>query len=258
MKQIESYVNEVYHSVGGSKKEIEESKTEMKSHLIEAVNELKAEGKSEQEAIEIAIQRFGGEKEMRSVVGQLFKTRKTFAKRVLITALAFLVICGILLGMAINKEQKMVSVENETFNQISKVLENNESLSPFLQEKIKSLVENKDNIKSVKITNLGNAQEEAFVYENEVVAPKWLYSYYDHGSSDDKWSLSMEIQRFNDFVIIDLLAGIAIYWIMFTIWATINAYHHKRLNINWICAFALFNVLGYLVYYFSGKRATVN
>ena len=34
----------------------------MKSHLIEAVHELKAKGKTEQEAIEIAINRFGGEK----------------------------------------------------------------------------------------------------------------------------------------------------------------------------------------------------
>ncbi|WP_185807831.1 hypothetical protein [Lysinibacillus telephonicus] len=43
MKKIESYVDGVYSSVGGNKKEIEELKAEMKSHLIEAVHELKAE-----------------------------------------------------------------------------------------------------------------------------------------------------------------------------------------------------------------------
>jgi cytochrome c-type biogenesis protein CcmH/NrfF len=92
MKQIEAFVDSVYQNVGGNKKEIQELKAEMKSHLLEAVHELKTEGKSEQEAIEIAIERFGGEKEMRSVVGQLFKAQKTFAKWVLYVALTFLII----------------------------------------------------------------------------------------------------------------------------------------------------------------------
>ena len=69
MKQIEDFVDSVYHGVGGNEKEIQELKAEMKGHLLEAVHELKKEGKSEQEAINIAIERFGGEKEMRSVVG---------------------------------------------------------------------------------------------------------------------------------------------------------------------------------------------
>ena len=92
MKQIEAFVDSVYQNVGGNKKEIKELKAEMKSHLLEAVHELKAEGKSEQEAINIAIERFGGEKEMRSVVGQLFKAQKTFAKWVLYVAVTFLFI----------------------------------------------------------------------------------------------------------------------------------------------------------------------
>ena len=68
----------------------------------------------------------------------------------------------------------------------------------------------------------------------------------------------MEIQRFNDFVFISLLAGIAVYWALFTIWAIINAYHHRRLNVGWFIAFALLNIIGYLVYYFSGKKSISN
>ncbi|MDV7767608.1 permease prefix domain 1-containing protein, partial [Peribacillus sp. CSMR9] len=100
MKEIEAFVDSVYQNVGGNKKEIQELKDEMKGHLLEAVHELKLEGKSEQEAIEISIERFGGEKEMRSIVGQLFKAQKVFAKRVLHIALTFFVlttvVCGVL------------------------------------------------------------------------------------------------------------------------------------------------------------------
>ena len=106
MKQIEAFVDSVYQNVGGNKKEIKELKAEMKSHLLEAVDELKAEGKSEQEAIEIAIERFGGEREMRSVVGQLFKAQKTFAKWVLYLAVTFLFLVRLCLELYINRRTK--------------------------------------------------------------------------------------------------------------------------------------------------------
>ena len=258
MKQIEAFVDSVYQNVGGNKKEIQELKAEMKSHLLEAVHELKSEGKSEEEAINIAIERFGGEKELRSVVGQLFKAQKTFAKWVLVTALAFLIICGTLLGSTIIKENKMVSVENSTFNEIYQMIENEENLTPSIQKEIKSLMESKDNLISLKIYNLRNAEEEVFEYKRQITDSKWLYSYYDNGMgiNDDNWEIDMGIQRFNDYIFIGLLLGIAVYWTLFTIWALINAYHHRRLNIGWVLVFALFNVFGYLIYQLVGKRKT--
>lgn len=62
MKQIDKYVNSVYQNASGDKKAIEELKLEMKNHLLEAVSELKESGRTEQEAINIAIERFGEEK----------------------------------------------------------------------------------------------------------------------------------------------------------------------------------------------------
>ncbi|WP_239457188.1 popeye domain-containing protein [Planococcus versutus] len=51
-----------------------------------------------------------------------------------------------------------------------------------------------------------------------------------------------------------LFSGLAVYATLFTMWATINAYHHKRLNIAWIIAFALLNIVGHLIYILLGKR----
>jgi hypothetical protein len=89
---------------------------------------------------------------------------------------------------------------------------------------------------------------EFYKYENQIVVPKWFYEYADNGSIGDKLFLPMEILRFDDLVLIRLHTGVAIYWTLFTIWGTINAYHHKRFNIGWIMVFAIFNVLGYWVY----------
>src|SRR6478736_5358127 len=82
----------MYLNVDGDKQEIDELKAEMKNHLFESVQELKEEGKTEQQAITIAIQRFGEEKEMRAVIGQLFEIQKIFAKRVLYIAVVCLIV----------------------------------------------------------------------------------------------------------------------------------------------------------------------
>ena len=74
------------------------------------------------------------------------------------------------------------------------------------------------------------------------------------GISDDNWEIKMGIKRFNDFVFISLFAGIAVYWTLFTIWAIINAYHHRRLNVGWIIVFSLLNVVGYFLYQSIRKR----
>ncbi|WP_423251548.1 permease prefix domain 1-containing protein, partial [Priestia megaterium] len=52
MKKINQFVDSIYSDVSG--KEAEEMKEEMRTHLIETVEDLKLEGKSEKEAIEIA------------------------------------------------------------------------------------------------------------------------------------------------------------------------------------------------------------
>ncbi|TKH03553.1 hypothetical protein FC682_17435 [Peribacillus simplex] len=64
----------------------------------------------------------------------------------------------------------------------------------------------------------------------------------------------MEISNFDRLTYGSLSIGLVVYGVLFTIWATINAYHHRRLNIGWIIVFAIFNVLGYLVYYLIGKK----
>ena len=166
VNQIDTFVDSVYRSVGGNKKEIQELKAEMKSHLLEAVHELKKEGKSEQEAINIAIERFGGEKEMRAVVGQLFKAQKTFAKWMLYVALTFLLISFIGYGSFIYLE----STQQEEAYQFSEQIVN--SLGNTITEQnetdvTKEIVESYENITgvtvcAVEVTKYGNGKSAYF------------------------------------------------------------------------------------------------
>lgn len=90
LKKIDDYVNSIYKDVNGDKKEITELKQEMRSHLIEAVEELKSQGKSEQESIRIAIKDFGGKSQIVEGLSEFYKVQKKFANYVLSFALIFL------------------------------------------------------------------------------------------------------------------------------------------------------------------------
>lgn len=269
MKQIESYVDEVYHSVGGNKKEIEELKAEMKSHLLEAVHELKEEGMNEKEAIAIAIDRFGGEQEVRSIVGNLFKAQKVFAKWVLYLAIAVLLLTVTAFGFVWSIEEKNAHENSNVGTQISEVLGDKNNITEEMKMEISSLIKGTDQISKVEIYNVSNVginNEFGYVrdaksdyrYEQQVWNPKWLQAdFFPYGNGDRRWYVEMETRHIGSLMAIILFPGIAIYLTLFTVWATVNAFHHRRLNIGWILVFALFNVLGYIIYYISGKRKSV-
>lgn len=264
MKQIEVFVDSVYRNVGGNKKEIQELKAEMKNHLLEAVHELKAEGKTEREAIDIAIERFGGEREMRSVVGQLFKAQKTFAKWMLYVALTFLVISFIGYGSFIYLESTQQKEAYQFSEQIVNSLGN--TITEQNRTDIREIVESYENItgvnvSAVEVTKYGNGsshtsrkhEEPDFSFREKPIFNLFL-NYRADGVINDKWEVMVESKSYAQVGYLLLNLSVCVYWVLFTIWAIINAYHHRRLNVGWIIAFALLNVVGYLIYVLVGKR----
>jgi hypothetical protein len=76
--------------------------------------------------------------------------------------------------------------------------------------------------------------------------------------NDTIWFVQMESIKPFVFIPFISLIGFAVYAILFTIWAIINAYHHRRFHTGWVIAFALINVIGYLVYFLVGKKVQSN
>ena len=77
MRQIDDYLDQLYKGLNSS--EAQESKQEMKMHLLEAVNELIKEGKNEHVAVEIALTRFGEKKHLNGGLYSLFSGQKKSA-----------------------------------------------------------------------------------------------------------------------------------------------------------------------------------
>jgi hypothetical protein len=271
VKRIEKFVDSMYLNVEGDQQEINELKAEMTNHLLEAVHELKAQGKTEQQAITIAIKRFGEEKEIRAVIGQLFEIQKVFAKRVLYIAVVCLIVTMSSFYFLWEVEESTAQGISDTRSLISYELKDKDVITRDMKRKIEALVEDTNYVSGVTIYKSKNVISRAgenyveynwksvqpdFQYQRTVWAPKWLGADFDtFENGDEQWVVSIDNRSFSRLEAVVLFVGMTIYWTLFTIWAIINAYHQKRLRIGWVFIFVFFNILGYLIYYFTGIQS---
>lgn len=270
MKQINDYVEFLYRKTIGSK-ETEESKLEMKNHLLESIEELKAEGHSEAKAINIAIERFGGKNVETSVIGELFNTQKTFAKRVLYAGIVLFLMSLFLSAFIIYLHNQMLQNDALVHHEVESLLSNRDTLTAEEKSKIDILLNDTSLTKSYtymyliddesEITSMTNVQLENYInvyhYEKNNLNDNWFFIQEGKGYSlYDQTYITIEVINFSSLANVVVITGIALYWVLFTIWAIITAYHHRRLNLVWTITFALFNVLGYIIYNSINKKVT--
>lgn len=267
MEKIEAFIDSAYQNVSGDSKEIQELKVEMKSHLLEAVHELKSEGKTEQEAIEIAIERFGGEQEIRSIINQLFKAQKAFAKWVLYSGISILFITVLLFSVFIITGNQYEKEQSDISYQIGDIVVGHDKISSTQKAAIQTLVNDTNYISNIRVYNLLESNKKGSNLNDEIPSYEYgrsltgfsalsLTTYY-YGGAEDIW-VSFEIKDYRSLSFIVLFVGFASYWLLFSVWAIINAYHQKRLNTGWILSFIIFNVIGYLFFHIAGKRMDIN
>jgi len=207
---------------------------------------------------------------MRAVIGQLFEIQKIFAKRVLYIAIVCLILTISMGSFLWEIDDSTAQGLSETSTLISKELENKDVMTFSMKRKIETLVENTNYISEVTIYNSKDIRSVSqnsgeyhwksrnpdFQYQRTIWAPKWLgVDSSTSGNGNEQWFVLIESRSFDQLQVIVIFMGGAIYWTLFTIWAIINAHHQKRLRIGWIFIFIGLNVLGYLLYYFTGIRS---
>jgi len=240
LKQIDAFIDSVYQKFDGNKDEIKELKIEMKTHLIEAVHELKLEGKSETEAVRIAIERFGEEKEIRTVIGQLFDVQKKFTRWLLYFATFFLALSLLTFGIIMSIEKSNQNERRKINNDISIILSDVSSvISKEKQDKIQSLIQGTNQVSKVEVYNIKNKKDvfnnidtakPEFQYEREIWAPEIRFiDLSREGNGDDKWFIYITYRSIDNLAVLSLLLGIAFSFPLFSIWGIIKVYQKRSL-----------------------------
>lgn len=264
MKQIDNYLEHAFRHAHGDPQEIIDAKLEMRIHLLDSINELKQSGLSEDEAAVIAIKRFGGSDIRTDVVSRMFHIQQLFAKRLLliavIAALATTAAAITIWRMDVKQIEQLSTLASSINKRIA-----NEQLDPAaIQDILQRTINEQPHIATASLYPLihqtdNNLTEESLQWEYDFNHPaiyleskhhiaEWQLSSYGYHLNESPYLLQFDLRRLFSYIPIILSAGIAVYATLFTIWASINAYHHRRLNPLWIVVFACTNVPGYAIY----------
>lgn len=229
MKQIDAFVNELYKNASGNNKEVLDLKAEMKSHLIESVYELKSEGKSEKEAVRVAIERFGKENELRSIISELVKTQKVFGKMLLYIGITILLVSIAISGYFLNVGSGHEREQAETAYAIGNIVESDSELK-VIDAKVKQLLEDKIYIKNVDVYLGDNRAYPVYeVGNSKGINFPLIYDSYSYGANNS--TVSIDIINYRGFGILSILIGISTFGTLLVIWTIINIYHKRRRSV---------------------------
>lgn len=159
MMSINEFVDSLYNGINGSEKEIKDFKEEMKSHLVETVNELKDEGKTEEESLKIAYERFGERKIINNGLFKLFNKQKKFIRILLVSAIVFLLI-GVTSYIFISQKDLKFQSEQKILTQgVLNSIGNENNVTNDTKVQIQNLVKKYDYINYIALFKASDNSE---------------------------------------------------------------------------------------------------
>ena len=270
MKQIDAYIDAMYKDMDDEREEIADLKAEMRAHLLDSVLDLQGQGMQEEEAVRVALQRFGDERQIGGGLLEVFQSQKRLAKNLLRTALAFL-LAGVLLfsvtmGYTLYTEHAQRAITYDLLEELNGKSELTAADRALIRERFQRYDDLYKDVAVYRVTeeiNMQSTPKEGFerfpfakadyVYpQNASEAPEegtslswgqaqsngWLLVYTDRAR------LVPHVTHFEEVIFFFVL----VYWVLYAVWATLNAYHRKQFNAAWVVMFALFNVFGYMMF----------
>ncbi|WP_197205960.1 permease prefix domain 1-containing protein [Cytobacillus firmus] len=234
MKQIDEFVNSIYAHLRGE--EAKELKQEMRSHLLEAVEELKKEGKSENEAVSIAIERFGDEKQITKGLLSMFKAQKKFVKGLFISALLFLLL-GV--GSIVVSSQQNAVATTDLLTQIIEKYEDNTEFTKEDKAELETFIQNNNEFfNDIGYFSLNKIPKEFQNTDGELYSSH-LEQKFEYGETKgnvfeeekgEKWVIRYQYQdgvSLSEFLTPAFLFTSGV---LFVVWLVVYAYQRRQLK----------------------------
>ena len=250
---INEYVDRLYRSADPDLPETKELKDETRQHLEETVAELVFDGYSEQAAIKMAINRFGGEEQSEALIHELQLVQKLFAKRILLAGIIVMIV-SLLFGSGGFVARSMLDVmERSVPYKLGEEWQTTDSAP------LKTVVEQEWSVTGARIYSTSTDGERMALeqrYEQPVPSIfRPFISSLRSGSPDGNWNVELDMI---DTVVIGLgvaLLGLTAAHVLFAIWIIIQRYRTDRLSRMTGVLSIVIPALSILLYYLKKKRS---
>lgn len=270
MERIDKYINSIYRGMDNSSEEVEDLKQEMKIHLMETVKELQENGVNEEESIRIAIERFGGEFQIRSELNQVLRLQKLFAKKILIVSIILLVMSAILFITSIFLHQasnKRFHIMDSQLNALESKLKSDGITG--VDTYLKALfVSDNNQLTYVAVKELPkdfdiSKSNELFPGEIKYSYPEKIRNEYFSNSfghevdvNGSRYFLQTGVKTSANTDSSSFYSGLAtlifaVCWVLLIIWSIINVHGYGCLKPKWSILICLTGILGYFIFSLS-------
>lgn len=262
MREIEKYIKQLCKDVYLDPKEVEEFKAEIRNHLSDTVKELQQQGNSEGKSIELALRRFGEEKQINVELRKVYKFQRKFKKSMMVVSMFTLVLSLIFFISYMFLEQRNFSdfdgMQFDFHNQIEKKILADQGIT---NEEIETIFHKYERILRhvyiIKTEN--NSLDTEYLYPTDTsrkdldIQPYITYP-INMENSNTRWEVQIALSRAalfspvpNIVFIISIICFVT-YWVLFGLWNTMNAYRTNRLNILWTILFFSLNIFAYFLF----------
>ncbi|MFD1178414.1 permease prefix domain 1-containing protein [Paenibacillus puldeungensis] len=161
-QKIEVYIGQLCHGMVGTSNEINEFRDEMTSNLLSSVEELVGQGETEEQAVRIAIDRFGELRSVKEELKQIYKIRHSFSVGILTMALTLLVLAVLSFGVFIGiwDEWLCDKYAKDAYHLVKKeiAVSTNETVSKNLDNKIAKWVKGHWGVNGVAVVAYDGAE----------------------------------------------------------------------------------------------------
>lgn len=287
LEKVNKYIDKVTYKLDKNTEDLADFIEEMKSNIISSIQDLIKKGHSEEDALNIAIDRFGNIETIQNELNHFYKTKTVIGKSLLIMAIIALVIGTTFFACALYYDKHIQSVYYKTLLTplTDKVGTKEKPITIQMEDTLKSIVDNNSFIEAgaLYITNADAPMGD--IYRYGAPAPyikhkdfkfNYLYPSNDKTEQNSYFSEDKKGLLFNHYTdnnigflafngensviqavykikgisnIFYQMCGtlILIYWIFFTIWAGMNMMYGGK-NKLWIVFVAFSNIFGYILY----------
>ncbi|HEY5560675.1 MAG TPA: permease prefix domain 1-containing protein [Clostridiaceae bacterium] len=291
MTKVNKFIDSMYKRLDGTSEEINILKQEMREHLILTIDELKSEGYTEEDSIKIALQRFGDKKQIGKELISIFNIRKMVVTWVLASALIFLtILIALLICESIGNNYLEKSYKNSGQAEYDYLISHignrikkdkgvtKDNIDMIISGSKEALLGTDTRLKDVRIIKVPkdviygdflmniNYSNSDYNYKGEFSKLSTSYVVFGNSvqTSNATWYIEIRIAKlldkdFNNMVDFTYklsrlnLICLALYWILFGVWASIKAYKVRRLHIIWIIMFFTLNLVGYIAFKVTGE-----
>ncbi|GMK37708.1 hypothetical protein PCCS19_07620 [Paenibacillus sp. CCS19] len=261
MDRIESYIASLSKHVQLEPEELEGFKHEIRSHLRESMRALQQEGYSQDESLNIALQRFGEEEKINAEFRKLYRFQKGVKKSLLLASCLLLMLSVLFVLSSRAQTDRDSNDFDNMLHDYHNNLEGKIADSSITNAEMEAYFKNHKRIlRGVALLQTENGQKTTeYAYPSDMSlsnpdSEPYIPFPVENNNPAKKLEFRVDLDRsalfspLPDMMTVSAKVCFVLYWVLFALWNVFNAQRVGRLNLFWGILFFTLNIAGYLIF----------